>query len=79
MSLRKNENSALSEHACQTIQLVVFNQPLETPRTIKKRTTSGGRTKEANKKSFVLVHQHGGDMSRENLLFRREPLLFNVL
>ena len=71
MFLRKNENSALSEHACQTIQLVVFNQPLETPRTIRKRTTSGGRTKEAHEKSFVFVHQRGGDTSRENLLLGR--------
>ena len=28
---------------------------------IEKCTTSGGRTKEANERSFVLVHQHGGD------------------
>ena len=35
-------------------------KPLETPKTIEKCTTSGGRTK-ANERSFVLVHQHGGD------------------
>ena len=39
----------------------VFNQPLQTPIAIEKCTTSGGRTKEANERSFVFVHQHGGD------------------
>ena len=29
--------------------------------TLEKCTTSGGRTKEANERSFVFVHQHGGD------------------
>ena len=33
-----------------------LNQPLETPITIEKCTTSGGRTKEANEKYFVFVH-----------------------
>ena len=36
----------------------VFNQPLGTPIKIEKCTTSGGRTKEANERSFVFVH-HG--------------------
>ena len=29
--------------------------------TIEKCTTSGGRRKEANERSFVFVHQYGGD------------------
>ena len=41
--------------------LDVFNHPLETPITIEECTTSGGRTKEANERSFVFVHQHGDD------------------
>ena len=34
---------------------------VETPITIEKCTTSGGRTKEAKEGSFVFVHQDGGD------------------
>ena len=33
----------------------------KTPRTVKKSTTSGGRTKEAKERSFAFVHEHGGD------------------
>ena len=29
--------------------------------TIEKCTIAGGRTKEAKERSFVFVHQHGGD------------------
>ena len=45
-----------------TIDLYIgcFNQPLGKP-IIEKCTTSGGRTKEADERSFVFVHQHGGD------------------
>ena len=41
--------------------LDVFSQPLETPVTIEKCTTSGGRTREANERSVVFVHQGGGN------------------
>ena len=51
----------VQELLIQTKLLDVFNLPLGRPITIEKCTTSGGRTKEANEKSFVFVHQHGGD------------------
>ena len=38
-----------------------FPQTFRDNITIKKSATSGGRTKEANERSFVFVHQHGGD------------------
>ena len=49
------------DHVSENQQLDVFIQPPETPITIGKCTTSGERTKEANERSFVFVHQHGGD------------------
>ena len=42
-------------------ELDVFNQPLETPITIEKCTTSGGRTKDAHETAFIFVDQRGGD------------------
>ena len=39
--------------------MVVCNQSLETQVTMVKCTNAGGRTKGANEKAFVLVHQHG--------------------
>ena len=49
-----------SSHPSETDGEGVFNQPQETPNTKEKCTTSGERTKQANDKSFVFVHQHGG-------------------
>ena len=40
---------------------VVFSQSLETQMTMVKRKNAGGRTKGANERSIVFVHQHGGD------------------
>ena len=40
---------------------VVFSQSLETQMTMVKCTNAGGRTKGANERSIVFVHQHGGD------------------
>ena len=40
---------------------VVCSQSLETQMTMVKRTNAGGRTKGANERSIVFVHQHGGD------------------
>ena len=40
---------------------MVCNQSLETRITILQCTIAGGRTKGANERSFVFVHQHGGD------------------
>ena len=60
-NLTQNRN-----RACSPILLLiydVFNQPLETPVTIEKCTTSGGRTKEANGRFFVFVHQRGDDVA----------------
>ena len=41
--------------------LVGCNQSFETQITMMKCTNAGGRTKGANEKSIVLVHQHGRD------------------
>ena len=38
-----------------------FSQTFRDNITIKKSTTSGGRIKEVNERSFIFVHQHGGD------------------
>ena len=38
-----------------------FSQTFRDNITIKKSTTSGGRTKQANEKSFVFVQQYGSD------------------
>ena len=46
-----------------------------TPITIEKPTTCGGRTKEASERSFVFVHQNGGDeVTRKPLIKLKEPL-----
>ena len=37
------------------------SQSLETQMTMVKCTNAGGRTKGANERSIVFVHQHGGD------------------
>ena len=39
---------------------MVCNQSLGTEMTMLQCTIAGGRTKGANEKSFVFVHQHGG-------------------
>ena len=38
-----------------------FSQTFGDNITIKKSTASGGRIKEVNERSFIFVHQHGGD------------------
>ena len=40
---------------------MVCSQSLETQITILQCAIAGVRTKEANERSFVCVHQHGGD------------------
>ena len=38
-----------------------FSETFKDNITIKKSTASGGRMKEVNERSFIFVHQHGGD------------------
>ena len=38
-----------------------FSQTFRDNITIKKSTAPGGRMKEVNERSFIFVHQHGGD------------------
>ena len=40
---------------------VLCNQSLETQKTVLQCTIAGRRTKGADEKSLVFVHQHGGD------------------
>ena len=40
---------------------MVYNQSLETQKTMLQCTIAGGRTKGADERSFVFVHQQGGD------------------
>ena len=42
-------------------RVVVCNQSLETQIPMLQCTIAGGRTKGANERSFVFVHQHGDD------------------
>ena len=58
---RRAETKGEKENENDKIVPVVCNQSLKTQITMLQCTIAGGRTKGTNERSFVFVHQHGGD------------------